>query len=144
MNHETAKGKRISVAREIDLLAGVIDCLKVTAKLQLEHPEEDPVTFARTTWRTLALLRERVKLMQWILRGSSSPLAALCTENEVMAMDDTSGDVAIPLWSSHHTLQRREQDLKKARARVEREQQEYERLTKPRLAMVPRPRTSDK
>ena len=118
---------QISVAKELHLLGGAIDALKIATERQAEHGGRDPAAFASAMGGGLALLRERVQLLERVVRRSASPAQMLCRENEAhVGPGEVASDLLIPLWRSAELATRWEYEWKTAMARLERERHELQ------------------
>lgn len=91
--------KKLSVARELYLLAGSMDALRLAAhqKLQADSEGETLQAFALVVAGSLHVFRDRVRLIERILLGATNPSRILCPENEAALSEKGPG--IIEVWS---------------------------------------------
>jgi hypothetical protein len=130
MGTEGRGGRRLSVARELRLLSGAIDALIVAERQGCPSPRSgSPVASG------LVVLRERILAVERVVRGIASPSQLLCSENEA-GLHAEGEDLLLPEWTSEEVVSHWELEWKRARARLDREQQERQAMVSPRNEMI--------
>lgn len=128
---ERASARQVSVAKELRTLGGAVDALKLAADRQTDQPFQDVVSFARAVGGALILLRDRLHLLERVVRRSANPSQVACRENEVhLAPGEMTSDLIIPLWSAEELVTRWEYEWKVAKARLDRERNESTALSR--------------
>lgn len=109
--------RKLSVARELLLLAASVEGLRLAAhqKLDGSRHAERPHDLAIVMAGGLHVLRDRIRLVVRILTGAVNASEILCEENEAGLLEEGPGIVR--QWSAEETAQRLEAEWRLACSR---------------------------
>ncbi len=113
-------GRKLSVAREVLLLAAAADALRMAAE-RASGDTLAQLSFAYAMVGGLLILRDRLRLVEQVLMGTANPGVLLCPANQADAAEDGPG--IVPEWSPDDEVQRLKAELEGARYRRDRAQQ---------------------
>ena len=114
MSNEERGGRKLSVARELLLLAGSVDALRMAAE-RAKDGARPHGGFPYAMVGGLMMLRDRLRLIEQVLMGTANPGVMLCDANEADAAEDGPG--VVPEWSLDDEVQRLKAELQGARYR---------------------------
>ena len=105
MSNEGQGGKKLSVARELRLVATRLEALRLVAEQKVDgaHHAERLPEFAIVVAGALHALRDRIRLLEWILKNVADPAPILCEANQ--AKDAEDGPGIVPEWSQERQVQ---------------------------------------
>ena len=107
-------GRRLSVIRELHVLASSVESLRALAQQKLDGScHADSIhDLAVVTAGGLHVLRDRIILLERVLVGVANPALILCPSNEVDA--SRSGPFIMAEWSPEEQVQRMTAELRGA------------------------------
>ena len=135
MGNEGRRSRKLSVARELLLLAATVDALRQAADRDLvPSKRENHHDFAFAMAGSLMVLRDRIRLLERILMGSTCPSVILCAANQADSSEEGPG--IVNEWSAEEEMRRLEAEWRGARqrrdlARQEQRPDSFIRLKKP-------------
>lgn len=99
-------GRRLSVIRELGVLASSVESLRVLARQKLNGAfhGENITELAITMAGALHVLGDRVLTLQGVLLGQTNPSELLCPSNEVNAT--RNGPYVLAEWSEEEQVRR--------------------------------------
>lgn len=99
-------GRRLSVLREVRVLASSVESLRAFAERKLTgaYHGENIFELAVVMAGALHVLRDRVILLHDILMGRANPASIMCPSNEVDASG--SGPLVLAEWSEEEQVRR--------------------------------------
>lgn len=110
------RGKKLSVARELLLLAASVDALRQAAERNLDADNQESLPeFAFVMAGSLMVLRDRLRLVERILMSAANPSSILCRANQADPSEDGPGIVRE--WSPAEEVERLEAEWRGARYR---------------------------
>ena len=107
-------GRKLSVARELLLLAATADALRMAAE-RAKDAAPPRIGFPYAMVGGLLILRDRLRLVEQVLTGTANPGVLLCDANEADATEEGPGIVSE--WSLDDEVQRLKAELQGARFR---------------------------
>jgi hypothetical protein len=122
-------GRKLSVARELLLLAGGIEALRLAAekKKDASRPDQSIHRFTSAMAGGLLILGDRLRLVERILMGAANPSSILCKGNQ--ANDAEEGPGVVPEWTAYEEAEHLAAELRGAEYRAEWERQGARPLT---------------
>src|ERR1039458_8066038 len=122
-------GRKLSLARELLLLAGSVDALRMAAerKRDASRPDQSIHRFTSAMAGGLLILVERLRLVERIVMGAANPASLLCKGNQANRAEEGPG--IVPEWSPHEEAEHLAAELRGARYRQEWERQGSRPLT---------------
>lgn len=117
MDDEERGDRKLSVARELLLLAATVEALRLAAEQKLEgsRHRDRASDLALVMVGGLHVLRDRIRLVVRILTGAVNASEILCEENEAGLLEEGPGIVR--QWSAEETVQRLEAEWRLACSR---------------------------
>jgi hypothetical protein len=120
MANDGRGGRKLSLARELLLLAGGADALRMAAE-RAGGETLTQLSFAYTMVGGLLILRDRLRLVEQVLMGTANPGVLLCDANQADAAEEGPG--ILPEWSADDEVQRLKAELQGPRYRRDLAQQ---------------------
>jgi hypothetical protein len=116
--------KAISLSNELHLIAKGIDGVRLTAERLSVDASGEEGRMAGVIASQLTILRERLLLLDRVVRGDVDPRLLWCTENDALPLIDDGThddeDVTFQVWSERAELRRYRRLWKMARRRLQR------------------------
>jgi hypothetical protein len=129
-------GRKLSVARELLLLVGSVDALRMAAE-RAKDSARPHGSFVYAMVGGLMILRDRLRLVEQVVIGAANPGVILCGANE--ADDAEDGPGIVPEWTPDDEVQRLKAELHGATYRRDMTRQEPQ----PPLPQKPDPKRSN-
>jgi hypothetical protein len=113
-----APERKLSLSRELLLLAGSAEALRWAAERQVDpsRPRERLEHFAAAIAGGLLLLRERLRAVERVVMGIDNPAVILCKANQ--ADSSEAGPGILPAWSPDEVVSRCEAEWRGAKNRL--------------------------
>ncbi len=115
MGNEGRGGKKLSVARELLLLAANAHALVLAAERNLDSRGESHHDFTLAMAGSLLLLQDRLRLLERVVMGAANPSLILCPSNQADSSEEGPGIVRE--WSHEEEVQHLEAEWRGARYR---------------------------
>lgn len=117
MADEERGGRKLSVARELLLLAKTVEGLRLAAEQKLEgsRHRDKPSDLALVMVGGLHVLRDRIGLVARILLGRANAAEILCEENEAGFIEEGPG--IVKEWTAEEQAERLEAEWRLACSR---------------------------
>lgn len=109
--------RKISLSSELHLVSRAIDSVRILSQQWKEDhfTEEELPRLAHALHATVVLVRERLRLLDHVVRDTLDPLLLLADENradEHLYADDS--DVVLTAWSTKKTAERLRREVERA------------------------------
>jgi hypothetical protein len=120
---KNGKPRKLNVARELLLLAGTAEAIRRSADKLVEPSSPKPLRdFAYSMASALAVLRDRLSLVESVVMGTTNAAAIISLANEADDYEEGAGIVAE--WSAEEIIERREAERRGVKNRLEWEQRD--------------------
>jgi hypothetical protein len=117
------KPKKLNLARELLLLTGTAEAIRRSAERYVEPSRPKPLRdFAYSMASALAVLRDRLALVESIVMGTTNAAAIISLANE--ADDCEEGPGIVTEWSAEEIIERREAERRGVKNRLEWQQRD--------------------
>jgi hypothetical protein len=123
--------RKISVSNELHVLLQAIDGIRALAERGAEGDVDNESSgdraIARAAAALLVLVRERLRLLDRVVRDVVDPALLWCADNQALPapepLTDDDHDVALKTWSDKKTARRLRRGWKAAKKRLRRVEQ---------------------
>lgn len=111
--------KAVSLSEELHHLIRTVDGIRQLAE-RLNEPAFHDLVLPLSIASNLVIVKERLRLIDRVVRGAVDPWLLWCSENGVKKGTDDANDIVVESWSDRQTIRRLRKNLKMAKRRLRR------------------------